>query len=937
MQTLLEQIDKGQLWTFPGGIHPPERKSLSNQTPIQSLPLPPVLWIPLRQHIGVAGELLVKSGDKVLKGQPLTRATAPMTVPVHAPTSGTIGRIEPRTVAHPSGLSEPCIELLPDGEDHWRPRTPRSSIQAVDNSELRQLIQDAGIVGLGGATFPSAVKLGGHSKIRFLLINGAECEPYISADDRLMREQADAILQGIEVLRHLISPERVVIAVEDNKPEAQQALTDALSRSNLTSEQVLIRTIPTKYPSGSEKQLVQILTGQEIPQGKLPADLGILMHNVGTCFAIKQAVFDDMPLIERVVTVTGEQAGNPGNYWVRLGSPIDWLLAQSQTEPLPQQPLIMGGPMMGFALPSPKVSVQKATNCLLVPSLCELPPQPPARNCIRCGECAQVCPQQLLPQQLYWHSQAGEHDKAEALNLFDCIECGVCAFVCPSDIPLVQHYRLAKSALKDQAAKHAKAEQAKIRFEARQARLAEEKAERESRHKKAAALKPAKPTAGVAAAIAKLKAAKADDAGDGVDMAELRRRRKEQARLAKAQKESAEAAPSTDSADVSGKPAAVAAAIARAKAKQAAAQRQQHKAPTEPDNAEQASSGGDAKRAAVAAAVARAKAKQAAAADASKTADAPAGNKPNRSAAVAAAIAKAKAKQAAAKADSGNATEPASQADNAEASAQASSERSASPEQKRSAVVAAAIAKAKAKQAAAKADSSESSAQASSEMPASPEQKRKAAVAAAIAKAKAKQAAAKANSADASGSNGSEPTPPAQQADSAAPSAQASSEQPASPEQKRKAAVAAAIAKAKAKQAAANASSTTADSGDTAEPAPQVDNAEPAAQASSEMPASPEQKRKAAVAAAIAKAKAKQAAAKANSADASGSNGSEPTPPAPQADSTETSAQASTEKPASPEQKRKAAVAAAIAKAKAKQAAKRAEDAAGTTQDKENN
>nr|WP_246814454.1 electron transport complex subunit RsxC [Ferrimonas balearica] len=815
---MLEQIDQGQQWTFPGGIHPPERKSLSNGSPIAELPLPERFWVPLRQHIGQPGSLLVATGDTVLKGQALTRAQQPMAVPVHAPTSGTVGRIEPRVIAHPSGLPEMCVEIIADGEDHWRPRETRVNVEGLERDAILGRIRDAGVAGLGGATFPATIKLSTDKPVQFLIINGAECEPYISSDDRLMQDEAEAILSGIDILDHLIQPERILIAIEDNKPDAISAIRNALVASHRDPQRYLLRVIPTKYPSGSEKQLVQIVTGLEIPKGQLPADKGILMHNVGTCYAIKRAVLDDEPLIQRVVTVTGEQAGKPGNYWVRLGTDVQWLLEQTQSNPLPGQPLIMGGPMMGFALPRTDVAVVKATNCLLLPSLQELPPSPPARNCIRCGECAQVCPQRLLPQQLYWHSQAAEYDKAAQLNLSDCIECGACAFVCPSDIPLVHHYRIAKAELRDAAQKATKAEEAKLRFDARQARLEKEKAERESRHKSAAKTAPAAPSAGVEAALARIKA-KQTGAEESTDMAELRRQRKEQARAAKAAREQAPAAGDD-------RQAAVAAAVARAKAKQAGE--------AGSDAAESAPAAADDKRkAAVAAAIARAKAKQAGEAGSDAAESAPAAADDKRKAAVAAAIARAKAKQA------------------GEASSDATESAPAAADDKRKAAVAAAIAKAKAKQA------GEAGSDAAEPAPAAADDKRKAAVAAAIAKAKAKQAA------EANSSEAAEPTPVAA-------------------DDKRKAAVAAAIAKAKAKQAAE------AKGSEAAEPAPAAaDDKRKAAVAAAiakaeakgsetaePAPAAADDKRKAAVAAAIAKAKAKQAA------EAKGSEAAEPAPAA---------------------------------------------------------
>ncbi|WP_417345921.1 electron transport complex subunit RsxC [Ferrimonas sp.] len=836
IQTLIEEIDSGKLWSFPGGIHPPENKEQSNQTPIDLLPLPELFHIPVSQHIGQPGNLLVKEGDAVKRGQPLTQAEGPMSLPVHAPTSGIIEAIGEWDAAHPSGLKELTVTLRADGQDEWFERHPIKSLDELSQEAILEKIRQAGIAGLGGATFPSHIKLAPRNPIEVLLINAAECEPYITADDTLMREFAAEIVQGLRILDKVLSPKRILFGIEDNKPQAIAAIEQAIKNSQFDPERLLVRVIPTKYPSGSEKQLIQVLTGREVPSGTIPAEMGMVMQNVGSVFAIKRAIFNGEPLIERVVTVTGERSKQPGNYWVRLGTPIDWLLEQTRFKPqLFGQKAIMGGPMMGFTLPSLKAPVIKSTNCILVPSRKELPGNARELACIRCGECAKACPAQLLPQQLYWHARANELDKAQALNLRDCIECGACAYVCPSDIPLVQYYRVAKAAIRHEEQKQQKAEAAKIRFEARQARLEAEKQERENRHKAASARRrgsaPAPESDAVQAALARIKKAKPDaieeqEKGDQ-DMAALRAQRKAQARAAKAQKaETGETAASPDS-----RQDAVAAAVARAKAKRDA----------------QAPQAEDPKKAAVAAAVARAKAKQAAAQTAEPS-SAPAEDK--RQAAVAAAIAKAKAKQAAAQ---GEQAEPAPAEDKrqaavaaaiakAKAKQAAAQEEQAEPapaEDKRKAAVAAAIAKAKAKQAAAQREQAE---------PAPAEDKRKAAVAAAIAKAKAKQAAEQSEHSEPASAEGKRKAAVAAaiaKAKAKQAAEQSEHSEPASAEDKRKAAVAAAITKAKAKKAA--------------EQQAQDEQAEPQPQGSG---ANTDDARKAAVARAIAKAKAKQAAAK---------------------------------------------------------------------------
>ncbi|TKB48575.1 electron transport complex subunit RsxC [Ferrimonas sediminicola] len=748
MHTLIEEIDSGKLWDFPGGIHPPENKELSNQTPIDLLPLPERFYVPVSQHIGQPGSLLVKIGDQVKRGQPLTQPEGMMSLPVHAPTSGTIEAIGQWDSAHPSGLPELTITLRADGKDEWCQRRPISSLEQLSREQIQDKIRLAGIAGLGGATFPSHIKLAPAKPVEVLLINAAECEPYITADDTLMREFAAEIIQGIRVLDTLLTPKRILFGIEDNKPQAIAAIEQAIRNSGYDANHLQVRVIPTKYPSGSEKQLIQVLTGREVPSGKIPAELGMVMQNVGSVFAIKRAIFNDEPLIERVVTVTGERTKQPGNYWVRLGTPIDWLLEQTRFKPqLFGQKVIMGGPMMGFTLPSLKAPVIKSTNCLLLPSKKELPGNARELACIRCGECAKACPAQLQPQELYWHARAQELDKAQAQNLLDCIECGACAYVCPSDIPLVQYYRIAKSAIRHDQQKQQKAEAAKIRFEARQARLEAEKQERENRHKAASARRrssaPTPDSDAVQAALARIKKAKPSAEGEQ-DMAALRAQRKAEARAAKAQK-----------AGEDPKKAAVAAAIARAKAKQA-----QAKGDTSADNG--AALPEDRRKAAVAAAIAKAKAKLAQAQGDTSADNGADPTEDRRKAAVAAAIAKAKAKQAQAKGDT-------------------SADNGADPtEDRRKAAVAAAIAKAKAKQVQAKGDTS------ADNEPAPTEDRRKAAVAAAIAKAKAKAKQA-AEKDDASADNGAAPT-------EAAPAADANA---------RKAAVARAIAKAKAKQAAA--------------------------------------------------------------------------------------------------------------------------------------
>ena len=685
MQSLLERIKAGTLWDFHGGIHPPENKDQSSLTPVVDAGLPPQLIIPVRQHAGPAGDLLVRVGDKVKKGQPLTRHDKGRFVPVHASTSGTITAIGHHTVAHPSGLDDLCITLTPDGEDAWGERQGRSDYWNLERGELLERIQQAGIAGLGGAVFPTHSKLDGRGQLtEILIVNGLECEPYITTDDRLMQEYADEIMDGIRVLKHLLKPKLTLIGVEDNKPAAIGELT-----RHATDEDVLVKTVPTKYPSGGAKQTIELLTGRQVPKGGRAVDMGIMVLNVATVFAIKRAIIDGEPLISRIVTLTGDAFKKPGNAWVLLGTPVRWLLQRFELQPEADQRVIMGGPMMGFTLPHAMVPVVKATNCLLSPTRAELPPPGPEQACIRCSACADACPANLLPQELYWYSRAKEYDKAEGLNLFDCIECGACAWVCPSEIPLVQYYKIAKDDIREARAEAEKAERAKQRFEAKQARFEREKAAREARHAEAAAQRRQAMTAAggedpVAAALARIKAKQdaapvgaSELAPDNSAMIAAREARKQEAIARRAAKAAASEpgsdqndAPAADGQDA--KKAAIAAALARAKAKKAA-QAQGDAAATESEEAAVAApaaapqpdttADADPKKAAIAAAIARAKAKKAAQAqgDAAVTegdeaavaapATAPqpdsAADADPKKAAIAAAIARAKAKKAA--------------------------------------------------------------------------------------------------------------------------------------------------------------------------------------------------------------------------------------------------------------------------------------------------
>ncbi|MBX2857660.1 MAG: electron transport complex subunit RsxC [Cellvibrionaceae bacterium] len=467
-----------KIWDIPGGIHPPENKRQSNATPIASVPLPEELILPLTQHIGTPALSLVAVGDHVLKGQKIAEAGGALSAALHAPSSGVVKAIEDRPSNHPSGLDAASIVIQCDGDDKWTQLTGCDNYLSLDPSELLNKIHQAGIAGLGGAGFPTAVKLQARQKIHTLIINGTECEPYITADDTLMRQHAPDIIRGSQLLAYILGATQIVIGIEDNKPEAIDTIRQAAQSAHSAIDVV---DFPTKYPSGGEKQLIQILTGKEVASGNLPADMGIVVQNVGTAFAAYRAARFGEPLIQRVTTVVGESLSRQGNVQALIGTPIKHLLQAHGYQPSNNSRIIMGGPMMGFTLKCIEAPLIKTSNCVLAPSHSEMPPPSPASPCIRCGLCAEACPASLLPQQLFWYAQAENYPALTQHNLFDCIECGACSYVCPSNLPLVQYYRAAKGDIKRQQQEKEKSDLSRQRFEFRKQRLAKAEAEKEAK------------------------------------------------------------------------------------------------------------------------------------------------------------------------------------------------------------------------------------------------------------------------------------------------------------------------------------------------------------------------------------------------------------------------------------------------------------------------
>ena len=728
MFKLFSAFRKNKIWDFDGGIHPPEMKTQSNGTPLRQVPLAPRFVIPLKQHIGAEGELCVNVGDTVLRGQALTLGRGKM-LPVHAPTSGTVVAIAPHSTAHPSALAELSVIIDADGEDRWIERDGWADYRSRSRKELIARIHQFGVAGLGGAGFPTGVKLqGGGDKIETLIINAAECEPYITADDRLMQDCAAQVVEGIRILAHILQPREILLGIEDNKPQAISMLRAVLADSH----DISLRVIPTKYPSGGAKQLTQILTGKQVPHGGRSSDIGVLMQNVGTAYAIKRAVIDGEPITERVVTLTGEAVSRPGNVWARLGTPVRHLLNDAGFCPSADQMVIMGGPLMGFTLPWLDVPVVKITNCLLAPSASEMGETPEEKGCIRCSACADACPADLLPQQLYWFSKGQQHDKATAHNIADCIECGACAWVCPSNIPLVQYFRQEKAEIYAISQEEKRAAEAKARFEARQARLEREKAARLERHKSAAVQPAAKDHDAIAAALARVKEKQAQamqpvviQAGEKPDNSAViaaREARKAQARATRMENPPQAGGSSTE---VDPRKAAVEAAIARAKARK-----------LEQETVTETAEPVDPRKAAVEAAIARAKARKLEQQTVTETAE----SVDPRKAAVEAAIARAKAR----KLEQETVTETAEPMDPRKAAVEAAIARAKArkleqqavtetvePVDPRKAAVEAAIARAKARKL-------EQQTVTETVEPVDP---RKAAVAAAIARAQAKKAA----------------------------------------------------------------------------------------------------------------------------------------------------------------------------------------------------
>jgi electron transport complex protein RnfC len=473
-----------KLFELRGGVHPEGRKDLSVERHIRVLPVPKKLHVPLQQHIGAPATPVVSVGDRVLKGQLIAAAQGAVSSSVHAPTSGVIAALGDFPAPHPSGLPVPTITIASDGEDKWVATEAVNDPLALSPENIAASVAAAGIVGLGGATFPSALKLNlsRSSGVQTLIMNGGECEPYLTCDDRIMRERAAQIVEGIQLISYAVAAQEVLVGIEDNKPEAIAAMQAAA-----LGTAVKVVPMPSMYPMGSEKQIIQVLTGKEIPAGGRPADIGVLVHNVATAYAVQQAIRFGRPLISRLVTISGGAIKTPCNVEAQIGTPVQELIDFADGYTQPAARLVLGGPMMGQQFSNTEMPVVKGTSGVLALTQDEIGQSEPSR-CIRCSTCVRACPVGLVPLEMMTRIRASDLASAVKLGLKDCIACGSCSYVCPAHIPLVHYFNYAKGDLATQERAKLKQEATKKLAEARTERIARierERAEAAARRKAA--------------------------------------------------------------------------------------------------------------------------------------------------------------------------------------------------------------------------------------------------------------------------------------------------------------------------------------------------------------------------------------------------------------------------------------------------------------------
>lgn len=510
-QQPLTPLDKpvgSYLHSFPGGLKLRHFKAQSCLRPIDRPRLPEVLNLPLHQHIGEPASPTVKVGEKVLKGQKIATVKDGFGAELHAPSSGTIESIEQLPVINDQQAIGLNIVIRLDGEDQWHPscESAVTNWRSLTQTELIERIRNAGIAGLGGAVFPTHRKLDHKwaTPVHTLIINGCECEPYISCDEMLMRERAAELLTGAQITAKALGVEHIVIAIEDQMGEVETSLRQQVKR--LHDDRVRVAKVPSIYPEGGERQLIKVLTGQEVSSGCYPQQIGLVCLNVGTIWAIKRALIDNIPLIERVVTVTGNVA-EPRNWLALLGTSVEHLLTSSGDVKPGTARLVMGGPVMGVSIPDLQCGLTKAFNCLLALHSDELRKPASAMPCINCLECVRVCPARLMPQMLYHAARHQNNDQTRDLAILDCIECGCCDLVCPSQIPLTDYFRVGKAQLHMQHIEQQRASKSRQRHTAREQRLelkAQARMERRKRREERAT-DPDKARDAIAAALERVK------------------------------------------------------------------------------------------------------------------------------------------------------------------------------------------------------------------------------------------------------------------------------------------------------------------------------------------------------------------------------------------------------------------------------------------------
>jgi electron transport complex protein RnfC len=438
---VFENVTRSVTGSFPGGIHPSEEKYHTEKKPLEAMPPPERVLIPLRQHLGAPTRALVKIGETVKKGQCVAKGAGFVTTVMHASISGEVVSIGMRN--HPVFRSCEAIEIKSDGKDEWIPleTRPRSGFAEIKPGEIKRIVTESGVVGLGGAAFPTHVKLSPppEKKIELYILNAAECEPYLTADDRVMQERAADILLGLRLMMKAIGVERAIIGVEDNTPDSIRTLVKAVSEH----PGIDVKKLPTKYPQGAEKQLIYVLTGREVPSGGLPMDVGVGINNVGTALAVAEAVFDGKPLIQRAVTVTGSAFANPRNLIVRIGTSFQEVIDYCGGFAVEPAKILMGGPMMGIAQYTTDVPVIKGTSGIVALAPADVSIVE-SQTCIRCGRCVKACPMFLLPSALGILCEKHKFEEAKDLGLLDCVECGCCAYVCPAGRPMVHMFKFGK-------------------------------------------------------------------------------------------------------------------------------------------------------------------------------------------------------------------------------------------------------------------------------------------------------------------------------------------------------------------------------------------------------------------------------------------------------------------------------------------------------------